>query len=110
MLAPTIFPKVVAAVDAWTQTPAHEGGGDAATTRSGSNNGAAVLMVMAFVYAPLYIKTSPLSAESVTETETTTDVNDTYISLIAQYMVSGTMARVKLGTKANHEIAKQLAS
>jgi dsRNA-specific ribonuclease len=105
MLAPTIFPKVVVAVDSWTRRPMHEGGDDA-NSSSGNNNGAAaVLMVISFAPEPLKkIKT----ASSGTGTETIIDANDTYVSLTEQDPVSGNKARARLGRKANYEISKQL--
>lgn len=38
------------------------------------------------------------------------EAKDTYVSLIEQDTVSGTKAHVKLGLKANKEIAKNLES
>jgi hypothetical protein len=110
MLASTIFPKFVVVVDLWTRRPTQEEGDDDAKASGGTDNSAALSMVIAFSPELVKIKTIPLATSSGTGTETVIEANDTYASLIEQDPVSGTKDRAKLGLKVNTEIAKKLAS
>jgi hypothetical protein len=110
VLEPIIFPKVVVAVDSWTRRPTQEEGDNDTKASSGSDNGVVVSIAISFVPELVKIKTVHLETASGTGTETVIEANDTYISLIEQYPVSGTNARVKFGLSDNKEIAKKLPS